>query len=1657
VAGQNVPVTQSGCGVTLNPNSGTAPQPGGNGSINVSAPSGCPWEASTATPWITLSGTQGTASGAAGWTVPVNNTGSTRSGTVQVSGSTYTLTQPGSCTFTLSGIPVNTTAMGTTQTVAVAAAAGCSWTASTSTSWIHISVGASGSGNGNVVLTFDPNRTGSQRSGSVTVAGQNVPVTQSGCGVTLNPNSGTAPQPGGSGSINVQATSGCPWEASTTTPWITLSGTQGTASGVAGWTAAANNSGASRTGTVLVSGSTYTLTQDGACTFNLTGTPVNTTPTGTTQTVGVTANAGCAWTSSTSTPWIHISSGANGSGNGSVVLTFDANRTGSSRPGSVTVAGQSVSVTQAGCGVTLNPNSGTAPLAGGSGSVNVSAPSGCPWEATTSTAWITLSAAQGTASGAAGWTVAANNTGASRTGTIQVSGSTYTLTQIGACNFTFSPNPVTTTAAGTSQTLSVTTSSSCSWTANAEAPWIHISSGASGQGNGNVGLTFDPNRTGQARSSSVTISGNAIAVSQSGCSVTLNPSSGSVPVSGGTGSIAVSAVSGCPWEASTTASWISLNGTQGSGTGSVGWSVGSNSGGTRTGTVIVSGATYTLTQGSPGSLSLDVSSVSVQVGSTAQFSVTVRDQSGTPVSGATVPVVDGYQLLNPSVTTGSDGRAIYSVTIPASATPGFYSMRFGPAQKAGLQPSTEVTVTLTVSVPGAPSGITVINHGFAFSGDMPDWQLDMAVEICSRLSGRARIYEYAKNVNLFRQISNSACAAVNPTESIVLFDWADDSNNPTAGYSEAAGSALFTALLRGRDYLSGGLANIHFIGHSRGAAVNSEAVKRLLKWNETARVIQSLDVTFLDPHDYGVQGSISPPIPSSWWTDFDVNVPILPSRGVAAWASNLIPSLYYENYYQTVQELAGISSISGARQVSLNSLISPCQHSFTGPLVSALGTAERIFNLPIGTVVQTIGSHLEQNACHGKVIDWYRGTIRNTAETNGYALSRIGGKQALRDAGTNQSLMTVNSYDPLSGIVNGDFEKDASPLSNELPGWGFHGGSGQALSQRENGNGFLKITGERLAKLSNLFYVPSNASKIRFDAWPMLVLANTTLEIQLNNGAVTDLRCDGERFSSGVPFTAPPTRKTCLFSIPASSRGALESLLFRVQDIALDGYRDLRIDNVRMVSDAQDSARPQITRRVPSTTPLSVSSLVLDAAEGDAQDDLVVTKVTWTNDRGGSGVATLERTTSSAVRWRFANVALQSGRNTITVTAWDDSNQSSSLSFALDAGSSTPCTTCYTGGGGSGALGLVPVTPCRVIDTRPGGGKGGAFGPPSLGTGQVREVPVPQSSCGIPSTAKAYSLNITVVPSGPLSYLSAWPTGQPRPLVSTLNSFHGGVVANAAIVPAGNGGAISLYVTNPSDVIVDINGYFDGGGLDFTPVTPCRMADTRAGEGYTGLLGPPMLTGGTTRDLPLANSRCSVPSSAQAYSLNATVVPPSALSYLNLFPTAGSPPLVSSLNSFDGAVVANAAIVPAGNGAAVSAYATNSTELILDVNGYFGGAGAGLRFYSVTPCRVSDTREVGGQLAGASSRAFAVSGRCGVPSGAQAYSMNVTAIPAGGLSYLTIWPAGQPMPVVSTLNSFQGRILANAALVPAGAGGSVSVFVTDPAHVVLDINGYFAP
>jgi hypothetical protein len=378
----------------------------------------------------------------------------------------------------------------------------------------------------------------------------------------------------------------------------------------------------------------------------------------------------------------------------------------------------------------------------------------------------------------------------------------------------------------------------------------------------------------------------------------------------------------------------------------------------------------------------------------------------------------------------------------------------------------------------------------------------------------------------------------------------------------------------------------------------------------------------------------------------------------------------------------------------------------------------------------------------------------------------------------------------------------------------------------------------------------------------------------------------------------------------------------------------------------------------------------------------------------------------------------------------------------------------------SSGLLFVSMAPCRVVDTRDVA-KPSGFGPPSISGGTAIAYAIPNGPCGVPAAAQAYSLNVTVVPHGDLGYLTVWPTGQSQPVVSTLNSLDGEVKANAAIVPAGTGGAISVFATDDTDVVLDINGYFVppntvANELAFYPMTPCRLVDTRPGAPSSIITGA--LTGGTSNTLPILSSSCNVPATAQAYSLNFTLVPPGPVNYLTVYPTGEGLPVVSTLNDPTGTVEANAAIALAGSGGNIDVYVTDMTDLVVDINGYFAPVGEGaLSLYPLPPCRVLDTRNPAGALplAGAINVNVIGSG-CGGTYASQAYVFNATVVPDGPLGYLTLWPQGSMQPLVSTLNAYDGNIASNLAIVPSG-NTEISAFATNNTYLILDISGYFAP
>ena len=588
------------------------------GSVAVTANASCSWQATSNATWITITaGAYGTGNATVSYMVAANTATTSRTGTMTIGGQTFTVNQAAApCTFTLSPAGSNlNSSSAATGTVVVTAASNCNWTATSNDGWLTITAGASGSGNASVSYSVSANTSTASRTGSMTIGGQAFTVTQAGapCAFTISPaganlNSSAA----ASGTVAVTAGASCGWTATSNDGWLTITaGASGSGNANVAYGVSANTSTASRTGTMTIAGQTFTVTQAGApCTFAITpGFSNLSSSAATTGTVTVAAGAGCAWTATSNDSWLTISGGAGGNGNGTVTYAVAANTGAALRTGTMTIAGQTFTVTQAGasCLYIISPMSSTLTGSiGASGSVTVTAGAGCGWTATSNDAWITVGVgATGTGNGNVSYNVAANTTSSSRTGTLTIAGNTFTITQPGApCVFTITPFMVTLTSGGaTTGTVTVSSGTGCDWTAVSNADWLTIASGATGTGGGTVNYKVASNPGTTQRTGTITIAGKTFTVTQpsTACSFTISSANQSFSASGGSGTVTVTTSSNCTWTAASNAAWVVISGgASGRGPGSVTYNVSANAGAlARSATLTIAGKSFTVTQAGP--------------------------------------------------------------------------------------------------------------------------------------------------------------------------------------------------------------------------------------------------------------------------------------------------------------------------------------------------------------------------------------------------------------------------------------------------------------------------------------------------------------------------------------------------------------------------------------------------------------------------------------------------------------------------------------------------------------------------------------------------------------------------------------------------------------------------------------------------------------------------------------------------------------------------------------------------------------------------------------------------------------------------------------------------------------------------------------------------
>lgn len=270
--------------------------------------------------------------------------------------------------------------------------------------------------------------------------------------------------------------------------------------------------------------------------------------------------------------------------------------------------------------------------------------------------------------------------------------------------------------------------------------------------------------------------------------------------------------------------------------------------------------------------------------------------------------------------------------------------------------------------------------------------------------------------------------------------------------------------------------------------------------------------------------------------------------------------------------------------------------------------------------------------------------------------------------------------------------------------------------------------------------------------------------------------------------------------------------------------------------------------------------------------------------------------------------------------------------------------------------------------------------------------------------------------------------------------------------------------SNPSGICLNASSY--------TPMTPTRICDTRSGN-PSGLLPPAdqcnthgVLPAGGTLTINVGGT--SVPANASAAVLNVTSVGASADGFVTAYPAGAPVPNTSNLNVTKNGIVANLVTVALGTGGKVSFTSNVSTDLVVDLEGFFTTGPAADQYQPASPRRVCDTRAGnpsglntapanqcnGHTLAAGGKQTISLSGL--VPTGTNAVVANVTAVnPASG-GFLTVYPSDQPQPTASNVNFNAGQTLPNRVSVPVGSADAITVYSNVPTDIIVDIGGTYS-
>jgi hypothetical protein len=399
-----------------------------------------------------------------------------------------------------------------------------------------------------------------------------------------------------------------------------------------------------------------------------------------------------------------------------------------------------------------------------------------------------------------------------------------------------------------------------------------------------------------------------------------------------------------------------------------------------------------------------------------------------------------------------------------------------------------------------------------------------------------------------------------------------------------------------------------------------------------------------------------------------------------------------------------------------------------------------------------------------------------------------------------------------------------------------------------------------------------------------------------------------------------------------------------------------------------------------------------------------------------------------------------------------------------------------------------PIDPVRICDTRAGNpsnltGEDAQCNGLTVPTAGTRTINVANGSFGVPADATAVVLNVTAVNPTAAGFVTVYPTGAPLPNASSLNYNTGNVVPNLVEVGIGSAGQVSIYSSAQTDVVVDVEGYTSptasegsGAGLYNPLSSPARICDTRAVSSFTSSnqcdgpgSAPGTLTAGGTKNVAVTNGS-TIPSGAIAVVLNVTVVNPKLEGYLSVYPQGSGQPNASNVNYAAGQTITNRVIVPLSTGGGITVWSSESTDVVVDVSGYYSAAGGtGTQFTAEpAPVRTCDTRPVTSYsplnrctdmpIGGGNANVLTlkVPGTADIPADATAVVVNLTGV-SDQSTFLSVYP-GPGLPATSDLNIAANGIKANMVVATINPNtGDISIFdQTGSTNVIVDVLGWYS-